>query len=104
MLSAEGRVEFLKKHFDLRRLKAIQSSTKSPGKRFWTVCERTGVPVDPPEGYAIVDDGKMRSWHDNRYVSRNAALRYVGDTNFEPGETDRLKKFGKPKSKKSGIT
>lgn len=99
MLSTHERVEFLKKRFALQGLKAIESSTKSPGTRFWTVCERTGLPVDPPEGYAIVDDDRMRSWHDKRYLCRNAALRYVQESNFEPGEKDRLKKFGKARLK-----
>ena len=95
ILTAQERVDFLKFHFKLRGLKAIENSTKSPGYRFWTVCERTGLPVDPQEGYAIIDDDQMRSWHDKRFLSRSAALRYVQDTIFESGEVERLEKFGR---------
>lgn len=99
MLTADERVGFLKKRFRLGRLKAIEKSTRSPGARYWAVCVRTGVPVDPPEGYSIIDHDQMRSWHDKRYLSRFSALHNVQDTNFEPGEKSRLKKFGKARPK-----
>lgn len=99
MLPAKERVEFLKKRFELRNLTAVEAPTGSPGARFWTVCVRTGLPVDPPEGYAIADDEQMRSWHDKRYLCRKAALRYIQDYVFEPGEKERLAKFGRASRK-----
>lgn len=96
MMPAAKRVEFLKQRFKLGNLVAVEGSSKSPGTRFWVVCERTGVPVDPPEGFAIADDEQMRSWHDKRYLSRNAALRYIQDYVFESGEKARLMKFRGP--------
>ena len=98
MISSEERTEILKEALKLKNLTAIQSTTKSPGSRFWHVCVKTGVPVDPAEGYALADQESMRPWHDKRYLSRNAALRYASQFQFEPGEIERLKIFGKTRS------
>ena len=93
MLPAIERVEFLKKRFKQLNLTAVEQSVQSPDARFWVICERTGIPVDPPDGYAIADDEQMRTWHDKRYLSRKAALRYIQSYVFEPGEKGRLAKI-----------
>lgn len=95
MISAAERVSYLKSKFKVSRLSEIVRSTESPGFRFWHVCVKSGLPVDPAEGYIIADDGRMRPWHDKRYLCRNAALRSAQDFVFEPGEKERLKDFGK---------
>ncbi len=95
MITAGDRVSYLKTKLKINRLPAIKGTTQSPGSRFWHVCVKTSLPVDPPEGYIITDDERMRTWHDKRYLCRNAALRYVQDFAFEPGEKERLKAFEK---------
>lgn len=95
MITAGDRVSYLKRKFKIDRLPTIEETTQSPGSRFWHVCVKSGLPVDPPEGYIIADHERMQPWHDKRYLCRNAALRSVRDFVFEPGEKERLKIFGK---------
>lgn len=95
MLPAKERVSFLKEKFKINRIPEIKGTTQSPGTRFWHVCVESNLPVDPPEGYVVADSDWMRPWHDKRYLCRNAALRYAQAYVFEPGEKERLKKFGK---------
>lgn len=95
MINAGDRVSYLKKRFKIDGLPSIAGTTQSPGSRFWHVCVKSGLPVDPPEGYIISDHERMRPWHDKRFLCRNAALRSVQDFVFEPGEKERLKAFGR---------
>ena len=95
MITAKDRVSYLKSRLKIDRLSVIEETTQSPGSRYWHVCVKSGLPVDPSEGYIIADHEQMRPWHDKRYLCRNAALRSVLDFVFEPGEKERLKAFGK---------
>lgn len=95
MLPVLERISILRKQFQLRNLVAIEGSKKSTGTRYWATCERTGEPIDPSEGYAIIDDERMHPWHDKRYLSRQAAMTYIQFYKFETGEKARLKKISR---------
>ena len=91
MLDATERVEILRRRLQLDALCSIVKPRHGRPSRYWAVCARSGAPVDPSGGYAILDHQRMKAWHDQRYVSRSAALRNIHKLHFLPGEKDRLR-------------
>lgn len=68
-LTAEERVELLKKTTKLNNLTAAKPLEFFNSQYFWNVCELTGKPVDPFEAYKIDNKIEPLPWQDYKYVS-----------------------------------
>lgn len=74
-LGAAERVALLSQKTGLQKLVAIEASAESPGSRWWHPCARTGIPVDPAEGFPLLPVYGTETWHDTEYLSLEEALR-----------------------------
>lgn len=73
--AAEERVATLSGHLRLGRLTAISSNADSPGRNYWNICVETGLPVDPAEGFPLVDEFGHEPWQDTDYICLETAKR-----------------------------
>jgi hypothetical protein len=74
-LTAEKRVQILKKVTSLRKLKPILKDKRSASNSFWTVCKGTGIPIDTIDGLMISSQEHKFPWQEKEYVSIQEALR-----------------------------
>lgn len=74
-LAASERVNLLKEKTGLQNLAAIEASEDSPGSRWWHRCAKTGVAVDPSEGFPLLPVYGTETWHDTEYLCLEEALR-----------------------------
>lgn len=72
---ADARVQVLQEQLGLSNLKSHSSDPDSPGRRFWYLCVETGVPVDPAEGFPLIDEWGHEPWQDTDYICLEAARR-----------------------------
>lgn len=68
-LAAEERVELLKAKTKLENLLPAKPLEFFNSTYFWNVCELTGMPLDPFEGYKIDNKIEPQPWQDYKYVS-----------------------------------
>lgn len=96
-ISATDRVTLLADRTGLSRLVPIEPSEDSPGARFWHRCSKSGLPVDPAEGFPLLPVYGTETWHDTEYLCREEALRDRRNARLSPSERARLDAIlGKP--------
>lgn len=66
--TAEQRVAALKAEFKVRGLSAATPLPHARSTAFWTICEATGAPLDPREGF-LADTQPIYAWQDRVYLS-----------------------------------
>jgi hypothetical protein len=74
-LDADARVEVIREKLGLEKLQPISPNPDSPGQRYWHVCVETGLPVDPAEGFALMDEWGHEPWQDTDYICLEQARR-----------------------------
>ncbi|MER8499454.1 MULTISPECIES: hypothetical protein [unclassified Mesorhizobium] len=62
----------------------------SPGERFWHICYRSGRPVDPAQGFALLPMYGQESWQDADYLCLEEAMRDPRNPRLGPPERSRL--------------
>lgn len=72
-LPAIDRVARLRSHLGLRLLSAPESRESGTSTSFWTVCQASGEPLDPKEGY-LLDRQPQYPWQDRLYVALSSLL------------------------------
>jgi len=90
-LRAEERVEFLQKSWKME-LTPFAENPESPGRRYWAICLRTGLPVDPTSGIALLPRLNHQPWQDAEYLSLEAALRDSHNPRIRPDDKARLQR------------
>lgn len=88
-LTATERVALLRKRTELNGLAAIAPTDDNPGSRFWHRCIRSGLPVDPAEGFPLLPIYGHEIWHDTEYWCLEEGLRHPRDPRLSP--TDRAR-------------
>jgi len=71
-LSAEERVEVIKKNLMLPNLEVVQKTPQSKSSNFWTICKYSNMPLDPFDGIEILKD--YLPWQEKEYLSIDSAL------------------------------
>jgi hypothetical protein len=89
-LTAPERAEALRERTDLRRLEAFREDPDSPGLKFWHLCSKSGRPVDPSAGFALMPTWGQETWQDAEYLCLEEALRSRHDARLGPAERSRL--------------
>lgn len=89
-LGAAERVTLLIARTGLTRLRAIASNTDSPGSRYWHRCAKSGLPVDPVEGFPLMPVYGTETWHDTEYLCLEEALRDARNARLGPSERARV--------------
>lgn len=92
-MEADGRVEVLQEKLGLRRLESVPADPDSPGRRYWHRCVVTGKPVDPAEGFPLIDEWGHEPWHDTDYICLEIARRTArSNPRLRPAEKARALK------------
>lgn len=89
-LAAVDRVASLSARTGLARLSAINASADSPGARFWHRCAKSGLAVDPAEGFPLMPVYGSETWHDIEYLCREEALRDRRNARLSASERARI--------------
>ncbi len=89
-LSAEQRIETLARATGLQALAPLQPTADSPGTRPWQICVRSGLPVDPGEGFPLLPTYGMETWHDTEYLCLEEALRNPTEPRLSAAERARV--------------
>ena len=89
-IGAAERVTLLIARTGLTRLRAIASNTDSPGSRYWHRCAKSGLPVDPVEGFPLMPVYGTETWHDTEYLCLEEALRDARNARLGPSERARV--------------
>ncbi len=71
-LDAEEKVELMKRKFVKASLEVAPIGVNNNSKRYWTTCEKTGVALDPMEGYRLKEAIVLKPWQEPHYVSFSA--------------------------------
>jgi hypothetical protein len=83
-IDASSRVKKLKECTPYKQLVVAAPINKSFSNRFWTYCKGYKAelneirPLDPLEGFKIVQDRDHQSWHEYEYISFNALRHRYG--------------------------
>ena len=98
-LTAQERVDIIKKVFKVKNIVIAQPVARKYSKRFTTICQCTMEPLDPIDGFMLSSVG-LEPWHDRLYVSTKVALqprkhRFEGQ--LDAKEIERLKPLRKMK-------
>lgn len=72
-LNGNERVEILKEHFKLVRLRPATPLNKSTGSKFWTICQVYNRPLDIRDGI-LIETSNSESWLDKMYISLESIL------------------------------
>lgn len=86
-ITAAERIKVLNSRFGFELIEA-QPIAGSEGRKFFTLCVATELPLDPADGLRIVQPNR-KSWHDTAYVSTVAALRREKKDRWRIDPTDR---------------
>jgi hypothetical protein len=70
---ADDRVEVLSRHLKVKDIVPASPMKHARSTTFWTICQATGGPLDPKEGY-LGDRQPSHSWQDRLYLSLSALL------------------------------
>jgi hypothetical protein len=100
-LTASERVDVLKECTGIQSLAAAEPFDSSYSRRFYTMCELTGCPLDPVDG-VLLGGKEPQSWQDSRYISINAALEGLyrdENWNLHPVEEERIRALRKSRSR-----
>lgn len=89
-LGAGDRVSALSAALGLEALSPLAEDSDSPGKRFWHRCRRSGRPVDPSHGFALLPLYGQESWQDSEYLCQEEAMRDPQHPRLSPTERSRL--------------
>ena len=89
-LGAAERVSLLKEKTGLQQLNAIEAVADSPGSRYWHRCAKSGLPVDPAEGFPLLPVYGTETWHDTEYLCLEEALRDPRNVRLAPSERARI--------------
>ncbi len=72
MLTANERVEILKKNTGIEGLIAAEPIEYCTSNMFWTICEGLKLPLDPNEGYKVYESSELKPWQEPKYLSFSA--------------------------------
>ena len=89
-LGVAERIDLLKTKTGLKQLNAIQAMADSPGSRYWHRCAKSGLPVDPTEGFPLLPVYGTETWHDTEYLCLEEALRDPRSVRLAPSERARI--------------
>lgn len=89
-LSAEERVRQISEKTNLSGLNPILESPDSPGTRFWHLCLRSQLPVDPAFGFPLMPQWGQEPWQDVDYLCLEEARRNRRDPRLAAAERKRL--------------
>jgi hypothetical protein len=73
-MEAEDRVERLRRSMRLPKMTAALPIGNGYSSRFTTICQITGKPLDPLDGYVLQSPGDI-TWQERLYVSREVVLK-----------------------------
>ena len=96
-LSAEKRVDILRKNTGLENIIAAKPIRKGYGDHFQTICELCSRPLDTVDG-VIIDEKEPLPWQERKYISIDAALERRGESVGiypHPMELERLEEIKK---------
>ncbi|PRX57369.1 hypothetical protein [Flagellimonas meridianipacifica] len=98
-MTAEERVDELKRIVKLEELKSAKALASNYSSKFWALCEFYKKPLDPyTDGVVLEEDNLSQPWQENRYISMKAALD-VGSKAAglipHPSEKEKVKAFSK---------
>lgn len=89
-LETPDRVSAISAALNLRALNPLADDADSPGRRFWHNCKRSGRPVDPSHGFALLPVYGQESWQDSDYLCQEEAMRDPQHPRLSPTERGRL--------------
>lgn len=72
LMPAQQRVRALSSKFNLN-LHSIEPLEFNRSSCYWSICNETKKPIDPNEGYVILND-KIYPWQEHEYISLKAIL------------------------------
>jgi hypothetical protein len=96
-LTANERVQILKKKFKLYMLIEATPIEESYSTKFWTICKGYELPLDPRDAF-MVSDQDLMPWNDKPYISKKAALKRIKRNegiHIHPLEIERYKEYAK---------
>lgn len=68
-IDAEEKIEMYKTRFGYETLSLAPMDEYNHSKRFWTICDKTRVALDPMEGYRLKESKILKPWQEPRFVS-----------------------------------
>lgn len=71
-VDAEKKIEMYKTLLGVEELCLAPMDEYNHSKRFWTICDKTGVALDPMEGYRLKETKVLKPWQEPRFVSFSA--------------------------------
>lgn len=77
-LDADEKIEILKEKSKLQNIIAAEPLPYCSSKRFWTVNINDKKPLDPSEGFRIVEHTEPKSWQEYNYLSPYDAIERIG--------------------------
>jgi hypothetical protein len=89
-LGASDRVSLLVEKTGFAKLHPIKPNADSPGSRYWHRCFKSGLPVDPTEGFPMMPVYGTETWHDTEYLCLEEALRDARNPRLGPSERGRI--------------
>ncbi len=89
-LPAAERIVALAGKTGLSRLAPIKATADSPGSRWWHHCAKSGLAVDPAEGFPLLPVYGSETWHDTEYLCLEEALRDSRNSRLSPSERARV--------------
>lgn len=92
-LDAEKRVNLLKDVTNYKNIYAAKPIKNSISSKFWTICEHFKKPLDPFEGFKVLQKKDLKPWQEYKYLSFEAAVQRYGK--IELSEKDRLEMYKK---------
>lgn len=91
-LDADERVDRLKMKLNLKDLVYAKPDKHNASSKFWTICYRTKVPLDPAEAFRFNSVPDRQPWQDKAYLSLNSLLERNAkpSTDLYPFDRDRF--------------
>ena len=89
---ANKRVEYIKAKTKLKKIKAANPIKYCKSNRYWTICKALKKPLDPLEGFRILEE-EPDPWQDISYISLDAILErkhISAEIKIHPLEKERL--------------
>ena len=71
-VDAEKKIEMYKTQLGVEALDLALMDENNHSKRFWTICDKTRVALDPMEGYRLKEIKVLKPWQEPRFVSFSA--------------------------------
>lgn len=71
-VDAEKKIDMYKSQLGVEALNLAIMDEHNHSKRFWTICDKTRVALDPMEGYRLKEAKVLKPWQEPRFVSFSA--------------------------------